>query len=82
LIPAVTIQYSVTVLFSSDIASRVGAEVATFAVPAHKFLQAIIEYCPSLEAINLVELGKFGKCEIEAVRNSCDVLLYLLNDLH
>jgi len=77
LIPAVTIQYSVTVLFSSDIASRVGAEVATFAVPAHKFLQA-----PSLEAINLVELGKFGKCEIEAVRNSCDVLLYLLNDLH
>jgi len=50
--------HSVTVLFSSDIASRIGAEVATFAVPDHKFLQAIIEHCPSLEAINLVELGK------------------------
>ena len=62
---------------SLGIAKRIGTETSTFDLPVHKLLQAVIKHSPSRETVAQEFLVELAKCEIEAVRNPGDVLLYL-----
>ncbi|KAF8340547.1 uncharacterized protein EI90DRAFT_3117067 [Cantharellus anzutake] len=55
-------------------ASRSGTLSSTFNAPAHKLLQAVIEYSPSPETIARGFLVELGKCGILAVKGFVDAL--------
>ncbi|KAF8524063.1 hypothetical protein BU17DRAFT_85098 [Hysterangium stoloniferum] len=55
-------------------ARRIGATTSTFDVPAHKLLQAVIEYSPSPETIAREFLVELSKCGIVVVKEFVDAL--------
>jgi len=61
-------------------ARRIGAQTSTFDVPAHKLLQAVVQYSPCPEKIARQFLVAVAKCLV-FVKNSGDARLFLFSDL-